>query len=288
MVLVDALHLTESRTMFRTRFAVAFVAVALAGSARGADTAAATVLTPDAKGFLHVRVADVWASDVAKQLRAFTAQAGAGLLADFDGQFYPAPSEIESFTVVLFDPRFRDVYPMGSPTDVTPVWVVTSKKPLQKAELLKTMAKTGRAKKHGGKDYYFDENNWSGILLLDEHSYAYASEDSITKLIDRMAKAGEVKSSLAEVFARGGQAPGFARRERHRARDPGPREGRAAGVRAAAESQDTARGHRPEAEDDTERGARLRHRGRGEGRVEGRAGRGATGPRADRPSPHLR
>lgn len=188
--------------MIRTRFALAVVAVALAGSARGADPAAAKVLTPDAKGFLHVRVADVWASDVAKQLRAFTAQAGAGLLADFDGQFYPAPSDIDSFTVVLFDPRFRDVIPMGSPTDVTPVWVVTSKKPLQKAELLKTMAKTGRAKKHGGKDYYFYENNWSGILLLDEHSYAYASEDSITKLIDRMAKAGEVKSPLAEVFAR--------------------------------------------------------------------------------------
>lgn len=186
--------------MIRVRFALALVAVALAGHARGADPAAAKLLTPDAKGFVHVRVADVWTADVAKQLRAFTAQAGAGLLADFDAQFYPTPSDLESFTVILFDTKFRDVLPGGRSTDVTPVWVFTSKKPLQKAELLKTMAKTGKPRKHGGKDYYFDEANWSGLLVLDENSYAYASEDSITKLIDRMAKGGE--SPLAAAFAR--------------------------------------------------------------------------------------
>ena len=102
--------------------------------------------------------------------------------------------------MVVTDTKFRDILPAGRPTDVTPVWVVTSKKAIEKGELLKTMAKTGKPRKHAGKDYYFDESNWAGILMLDEKSYAYASEDAITALIDRMAKGGE--SPLAAVFTR--------------------------------------------------------------------------------------
>ena len=190
--------------MSRIRFALA-AAVALAalgGTARAADPGAAKVLTPDARGFIHVRVGDVWTADIAKQLRGFAGQAGPGLLAEFDTRFYPAPSDVESFTVVLFDTKFRDILPAGRPTDVTPVWVVTSTKALDRAELLKTMSKSAKPRKHGGKDYYFDEANWSGLLILDERSYAYASEDSITLLIDRMSKGGE--SPLAATLAREG------------------------------------------------------------------------------------
>jgi hypothetical protein len=102
--------------------------------------------------------------------------------------------------VILFNEKFGDLLPVGRPTDVTPVWVITSKKPLERASLLKTMAKTGKPRKHAGKDYYFDESQWSGLLILDDHSYAYASEDSITALIDSMGKAGS--SPLAAVFTR--------------------------------------------------------------------------------------
>ena len=191
--------------MSRIRFALAagVAFFALAANARAAEPGAVKLLTPDARGFVHVRVGDIWTADIAKQLRAFAAQAGPDLLAEFNDGFYPTPSEVESFTVILFDAKFRDILPAGRPTDVTPVWVITSKKPLARAELLKTMAKTGKPRKHAGKDYYFDEANWSGLLILDEHSYAYASEDSITKLIDRMAKGGE--SPLAATLAREGE-----------------------------------------------------------------------------------
>src|SRR3954470_11029437 len=189
----------RSHTMSRFWFALA-AALVLGGSARAADPAAAKLLTPDAKGFVHVRVGDIWSADVAKQLRAFAAQAGGGLLDEFDNRFYPAASDIESFTVVVHDTKFRDILPAGRPTDVTPVWVVTSKKPLDKAELLKTIAKSGKPRTHGGKEYYFDESNWSGLLVLDERSFAYASEDAITKLIDRMAKGGD--SPLAATLTR--------------------------------------------------------------------------------------
>jgi hypothetical protein len=172
----------------------------LSGPVRAADPGAAKALTADAKGFVHVRVGDIWDADVAKQLRGFVAQAGPGLLADFDSRFYPALSDVESFTVVLVDTNFRDVFPSGRPIDKTPVWVVTSKKPLDRAALLKTMAKTGKARKHGNTEYHFDETYWSGLLILDEHSYAYASEDSIVALIDRMAKGGD--SPLAALFTR--------------------------------------------------------------------------------------
>jgi hypothetical protein len=188
----------RSHIMSRYWFALT-VALAVAGSTRAADPAAAKLLTPDTRGFVHVRVGDIWTADIAKQLRTFVAQAGGGLLADFDGRFYPAPSDVESVTVVVVDTNFRDILPSGRPTDVTPVWVVTSKKPIDKAQLLKTMA-PGKPRTHRMTEYYFDDTNWSGTLVLDDHSYAYASEDALTQLIDRMAKSGE--SPLAATFTR--------------------------------------------------------------------------------------
>jgi hypothetical protein len=188
--------------MFRTRISTAALAAILLtlGSARGAEPAAARALAPDAKGFLHVRVGDVWSSDVARQLRNFVSLAGPNLIAEFDSRFYPAPSEVESFTVILYDPNFRGILPSGRPTEVTPVWVVTTKKPLDRDALVKTMAKTGKPRKHAGKDYHFDEAQWSGLLMLDDRSYAYGSEDAITGLIDRMAKGGD--SPLAALLTR--------------------------------------------------------------------------------------
>lgn len=189
--------------MIRTQYLLAAlftVSVATTSAVRAAEPAAAKVLTPDAKGFVHVRVGDIWSDDVTKQLRTFIAQAGPNLIAEFDSRFYPAPSEIESFTVVLFDPKFRDILPAGRPTDVTPVWIITSKKPLERDALLKTMARTGKPRKHAGKEYHFDETHWSGLLLLDDRSYAYASEDSIIALIDRMGKGGD--SPLTTVLTR--------------------------------------------------------------------------------------
>lgn len=188
--------------MLRIRFAVALLAGALlvGGTATGAEPAAAKVITPDAKGFVHVRVGDIWNADVTKQLRDFLAHAGPGLINEFDTRFVPQPSDMESFTVILFDMKFRDILPTGRPTDLTPVWVVTSKKPIDRDALLKTMAKSGKPRKHNGKEYYFDETYWSGLLILDDRSYAYASEDSITSVIDRMAKGGD--SPLAALLTR--------------------------------------------------------------------------------------
>ncbi len=152
--------------MIRVRFTVAAVAVALLAAphaARAADPAVAKVLTPDAIGFVHVRVGDIWSADVAKQLRTFIAQAGPDLLGGFDTRFVPAPSEMESFTVVLFDTTFREILPVGHTTDVTPVWVITSQKPIDRIALFKTMADGGKTRKHNGKEYFFDETYWAGV-----------------------------------------------------------------------------------------------------------------------------
>ena len=123
--------------------ALALVAIA-AGPATAADspTGAARAIGPDALGFIHIRVADIWASDASAQFRQFTAQAGVDLIGAIEKRLTPPPSAIESVTVVVTNVEFQEPLPAGRPTDVTPLWIVTTKKPYDRVELLKAMGKT--------------------------------------------------------------------------------------------------------------------------------------------------
>ena len=58
--------------MRHLRFAIVGVAVLLLstdGAVRAAEPGATKALTPDAKGFIHIRVGDIWSVDAAKQRR---------------------------------------------------------------------------------------------------------------------------------------------------------------------------------------------------------------------------
>ena len=104
--------------MFRPRFALVALVAALAASpgSTARPTRAPQVLTPDA----GVRARSRRRHLVGRSREAtatFAAQAGPDLLEEFDSSFVPAPSEVESFTVVLFDTNFRDILPTGRATD---------------------------------------------------------------------------------------------------------------------------------------------------------------------------
>ncbi len=186
-------------------FLVAIIAGLAASPARAADpkSPAARAIAPDTIAFVQVRVAELWASDLAAQFRKFTAQAGDALIADFEKRFVPAPSEIESFTVLLSSLNFRAVLPTGRPTDVTPVWIITTKKPFDRTALLKAMAKDSRMRKHAGSEFHFIESQWAGLLILDDRTFAYGSEDAITGMLDAMAKGGDGPNPLRELYVAG-------------------------------------------------------------------------------------
>ena len=58
-----------------------------------------SALTPDARGFLHARVGDIWSADVAKQLASVRGAGRAGPARRVrHPSSTPAPSDIESFT----------------------------------------------------------------------------------------------------------------------------------------------------------------------------------------------
>jgi len=123
-----------------------------AGAGRAADPLPADLaLVPaDAVGFVHVRAKDLWASDLFTGLRNMVEKAGPTAVAQFDSQFYPAPSTIDRVTVILL-PSSRD----GGGPPVDAVVAVRFSAPFDVAKL-KSLYFPGPSKNAGGKELFSD------------------------------------------------------------------------------------------------------------------------------------
>ena len=67
----------------------------------------------DAAGFVHVRAADVWKSDLMSGLRKTFEKAGPKAAAALDAQFAPAPSTLSRATAFLLIDEKKNPQPVG-------------------------------------------------------------------------------------------------------------------------------------------------------------------------------
>jgi hypothetical protein len=177
--------------------------LALAPTSRAAESkGAATLLTPETVGFLHVNVGELWDSPSLAFYRRVIAGLGAEELKAFDAKFIPGPAQIEGLTVIMASKEVRELLPDGRPTGESMLWVITTKKPLERADLVKALGPETRVKAYRGTDYFFDEAHWAGVIQLDPTTLLVALEDSIVRALDQREQARGKSGVLADVFAR--------------------------------------------------------------------------------------
>lgn len=181
--------------------AILFLAFATPAPAADPKSAVESVLTPETVGFLHVRFADIWESPGLAFYRKLLASLGEEEFAAIDAKFVPSPRQFETLTVIMPSVKIRNAMPEGKPTGESFLFVGTTKKPIEQADIMKSLGFEGRIKSHQGTNYIFEESHWAGMLLLDPTTLVVGAEDSILRLIEQRAKPTG-KSQLAKLFAR--------------------------------------------------------------------------------------
>ena len=151
----------------------------------------------DAAGFVRVRLTDVWQSDWIKDLRHLVDKAGPEAWKTFEKKCPLDPTTLERLTLILLTPQtLASPFPTVDPEAMSAVVVVTTKKPYQRRSLIQAMAV--REKIYRNNVYYFNEDLWSGLVLVDEQTFLVGSEDALVRYFDmsKQPQRGPLQAAL--------------------------------------------------------------------------------------------
>lgn len=185
------------------RPALCFVAAVLAftalGQARAAELPSDLDLVPrNAVGFYHFRAADIAKAEWLADLRHLVDQAGPEAFKMFREKFAPDPSTVERVTLVMLSPRaFGDPFPSEHPEAMSAVIIIRTNKPYDRLQVMQSLGM--REKLYKRHLYYFNEDPWSGMVLLDDHTILLASEDALIEYFNQertAKKAGPLQPAL--------------------------------------------------------------------------------------------
>jgi hypothetical protein len=189
--------------------------------AAGPESQAATKasLTPallvpaDAAGFVHVRVADLWRSEALSELRQILAKAGPGALQLLEQKYVPAPADVESVTVIFQTAESVNASIFSGRADrVSPVLVVTTTKALDRAQLTNAFGPNAEAAKHKDHSYFRVAASRSAFQVVDEHTFAVASEAALRQWLSRPAGTstkGPLQAALLQASQKHAVVLGF-------------------------------------------------------------------------------
>ncbi len=118
---------------------------------------------PDALGFVHVRLGDVWKHETLADLRKLIAKAGPMALAAIDEQYAPKPSTAERITVLALPPDDGKEEPRV-------LAVLRFREAFDAEAVRKTFAPTGVSKKAGTKEYFADESSRTAVYVADKQT----------------------------------------------------------------------------------------------------------------------
>src|SRR5262245_43179373 len=155
----------------------------------------------DAAGFVHLRLTDLWQSDWLKDIRHLVDRAGPEAWKTFQKKCPLDPATLERMTVILLTPQtLTEPFPTVDPEAMSAVVVLTTRKPYDRLPLIQALA--SREKVYRNNVYYFIEDLWSGLVLVDEHTFLLGSEDALVRYFDmsrRPDRAGPLQAALAEA-----------------------------------------------------------------------------------------
>jgi len=147
---------------------------------------------PDALGFLHVRVADVWKSEHFKEWRATVLKAGEKALAAFDARFFPTPSSLERVTVFFTTPK-EGHEPGPEHTFV----VVATSKPVDKEGFLQNTVPGAKEEKTAAGIFLVDAQRKTEIHFIDDRTFVVGAPGEVRGL---MARRHAARGNLTEAL----------------------------------------------------------------------------------------
>jgi hypothetical protein len=156
----------------------------------------------NAVGFLHVRLADVWRSDVAKELRYLVDKAGPETWKDFEKRSPINPALLDRLTIVMLTPN--EPFPSAEPDAHSALFIVSTSKPFERSPLIEALG--AKEKVYREHLYYFNEELWSGLVIVDERTFLIGSEATLVRYFDtRRRKDGAAGPLQAPLVAAAGK-----------------------------------------------------------------------------------
>jgi hypothetical protein len=155
--------------------------------------APALALVPSvAAGFMHIRVADLLQSAALAELRGILAKAGPQAWQLFEQKYVPAPSQIESVTVIYLTADSMDEPIFNGPPDrVSPIVIVTASKPFDRAKLTAAIGPDAKPARHEGQRYFRVASSRSAFQFVDDRTFVAASVKGLRRWLERPARAGQ-------------------------------------------------------------------------------------------------
>ncbi len=155
----------------------------------------------DAAGFVHVRLTNLWQSEWIKDLRFLVDRAGPEAWKTFQKKCPLDPETLERMTLILLTPQsLGDPFPTVDPEATSAVVVLTTKKPYARLPLIQALA--SREKVYRNNVYYFNEELWSGLVLVDERTFLIGSEEALVRYFELSRhpnRGGPLQAALVEA-----------------------------------------------------------------------------------------
>jgi type II secretory pathway pseudopilin PulG len=156
-------------------------AAAVAQPAAEAANADLAMVPPDAVGFVHVRLADLWKNDMFAGLRKTWERAGDKVLGAIDSQFAPAPSSISRITAfVLLDDPMKEPAMFG---------IVAFSKPFEQAKVLQSYMPAAKKNMAGNRAVFTDADKGIEIAFPDDRHILIGQGGSLAGYFARKSPA---------------------------------------------------------------------------------------------------
>jgi hypothetical protein len=153
----------------------------------------------NAMGFVHVRAAELWRSEWAKDLRYLVDKAGPDTWKDFEKKCPFDPAILDRMTLIFLTPQtFNNPFPNVDPEAMSALVLVRTSKPFNHIPLI--LALGAREKVYRHHVYYFNEELWSGLAVIDERTFIVGSEESLVRFFElsrQKTRSGPLQTALA-------------------------------------------------------------------------------------------
>jgi hypothetical protein len=183
------------------------------GTAEAALTGPLALVPSNAAGFVHIRLADFWSSQGFAELRHILGKSGREAWQLFEQKYVPAPSTMETLTLVFPTPESASgsIF-FGLADRVSPVLAVTTTKAYDRALLEKAFGAHTRQTQHENQSYYTVAANQIAFQFVDDRTFVVASEKALRQWLSRSAGEagkGPLQAALLEANQKHAAVAGF-------------------------------------------------------------------------------